>query len=147
MGLGQRTSGQCIYLHGTRTKLCTSALRSYIEIKERKINTPKMGSYEPIETFTTVASLYAAIVPRASVSRFNGVNVREGTITHLFYVRYDEDILFMGRGTLFIDFQGYGATKVRRFRLINTKVLDEANEWMVIEAAERGDASLGATEC
>lgn len=147
MGIGRRKSGSCIYLYGTKQKLCTSALRNYIQIKQRRINSPKLGSLEPLETFNTVASLYSAMIPRQATARFNGVNVEEGTTTHLFYVRYDDDLFWLDRNSLFIDYEGYGATKTRRFKLLSIQVLDEANEWMVINASARGDASLEATEC
>jgi len=147
MGIGRATRGSCIYLYGTKQKLCTSALTHYIEIKQRKINTPKLGSLDPIESFTTVASMYAAMVARQPTSRFNGVNIKDGTLTHVFYIRYDDSLFWLDTGSFFIDFKGYGTTKTRRFRLLAIKPLDENNEWMLIQASERGDSLLEANEC
>ena len=147
MGIGRKVDGSCIYLYGTKQKLCTSALRHFIELKQRRINTPKLGSLEPIETFTTVASMYSAMVARQPTSRFNGVNIKEGTLTHVFYIRYDDSLFWLDTGSLFIDFAGYGTSRTRRFKLLAIKALDEDNQWMLIQASERGDNSLRATEC
>lgn len=147
MGLSKRTVGSCIYLEGTTQKLCTSALKHYIQVKQRRINTPKLGSLEPIETFTTIASMYSAMIARAPSARFNGVNIKEGTLTHFFYTRYDDTLFWLDRGSLFVEFTGYGSSKTRRFKLLAIKVLDEANEWMLLQCSERGDAALEATVC
>jgi hypothetical protein len=147
MSIAKRKSGACIYLYGTKQILCASALRHYISIKRRTINSVKLGRLEPLETFTEVVGAWSGMVARDFTSRFNGVNIREGTITHVFYMHYDDDLYWMDKNTLFIDYQPYGNSKVRRFKLLSIKILDEGGEWMALQASERGDASLGATEC
>lgn len=116
------------------TKLCIGDLNSLIQIQERRLpQITDVEDSEPSFIFTTILSTWSAVETVRGTSRFSNVNI-EGLTTHLFWIRYNPNLSIPENGNTFVLF------KSRYFRIIRVTNSNEQDEWLMIEASDRGDA-------
>lgn len=114
-------------------KLCIGDLNSLIQIQERRLpEITDIDDPEPSFVFTTILSTWSAVETIRGTSRFSNVNIEDST-THLFWIRYNPNLSIPENGNTFILFKG------RYFRIIRVTNSNEQDEWVMIEASDRGD--------
>lgn len=120
-------------------KICTGDLKHKITIQTRQLGGVSVGTYTPQETFTTLASPWAGIETPNGRSRFLGTNINEKT-THVFIVRYQSTIAELEVHNNFILYDS------RRFKILSVTNTNEDNNFLAIEATERGDDDKDASD-
>jgi len=94
----------------------------------------------PVMGFSDKASAWAGVETPNGKSKFLGVNTNEDT-THVFVVRYQSALSDIEVQNNFVLFNS------RRFRILSVVNMNEYNEFLAIEATERGvdtkDANSG----
>jgi SPP1 family predicted phage head-tail adaptor len=123
-----------------KPEICTADLRHRVALQTRSLGA-SFTDNEPIETFATIDTIWAAIeTPTGSGSRrFSGVALDDNT-THIFWVRYNTSLPFPEDGNHFFLYRD------QRYRIIRVANDMEQNEFYVIQCSNRGiDTKAGAS--
>jgi len=133
----------CKKITVTRSKVCIGDMGELIDIVERSIGPPAIGSIDPVTTFTTILQPWAAVKSISLSSglprRFDGINI-EDTPTHEIYINYDATIWPLDSDNVFIKFDN------RNFRIVGVDDMDEQKLTIRILVTERGVESLAGSE-
>lgn len=136
---------KCVTKNFARTKICRGDFRNKIQIRKREQGTLAFDEIEPLETFSLIASPFAAIETVAGVARFAGINIDERA-THIFNIVYTSFLFStisldnLEQGNYFVRFKG------RNYRILKLTNINEDNKYIAIQTTERGAESLEASK-
>jgi len=117
---------------GNNRAVCIGSMDRLISLKTRVIQTPDGSSVDYSESFSTLASEWAAV---KSLSRgpifLDGTNIAKQA-THIFMIRYRSDV----DAEIWIDLDSV------YYDVLNVEDLDEKNEFLFLYAVKRGGTSI-----
>ena len=121
---------KCVRKRFKKQLLCAGDLDKFIVIQERAITPVAPGTLEPVETFTTIKSVWAAVENDNKILKtFDGVNIGGNLITeqvsHAWFIYFDPD-LNLETGNNFIFYDG------KRYKIIGTINPGEDNNFLTV---------------
>ncbi len=126
---------KCVRIRRKKRKVCIGDLTDEIILQNRNITPPPFGSADFDESFTTIATVFAAINTVSGKTFFDGVN-SDINITHEIYIMFDATVT----AETWIEF------KNRRIDILRVENLEERDEWLKLICTERGPNTLNATK-
>jgi len=130
---------KCSYQRVKKKVLCVSDVNKQILIKSRVQNTPKIGEVESSENFETYGRPYSAVKTLRGTQRFDSINIDEKA-THLFYIYWADKYENLEVNNYFIEY------KDKYYDILEIDVHNENREFLIIQATERGDKTLEASQ-
>ncbi len=133
---------KCVNTRIALKRLCTEDLRHTITICKREQEPVKAGETGVnTELFTALMKkVPAGIKSLRGVPNWQKVNIDEAA-THLFFIKWTRGI-----EKLNIDLNKFISRGGKYYRVLKTHNQDEDNQYIIIEATERGDKELNAAK-
>lgn len=126
----------CKYIRDKKRRICTGDLNRKIKIQVRALETPEEDGVDFSETFIDHKTVWAMLKTTRGSQLFDGVAL-ENPYTHEFYIRYICNV----------SFENWVEYCQDKYDIVDTEVLDERNEFIVLRCKKRGskgnDANLG----
>lgn len=111
-----------------------------ISVLDRDLQESGFDDPQPVEVFTEIGTPQAIVKTLKNGSTlFDSVQIVDGA-THFFCILYDAIYSSVEFQNSFIDL------KTKRYKVLAVTNIDEKDEVLVIQATERGDSSLEATQ-
>lgn len=123
----------------SRERICAGNLDKFVRVEARTLAAAAIGSSNPQASFSLVKEVWCAVETIRGTRRYQGVHVREDA-THLFFARYDADLLGLETGDNFLRLDS------RLFKLLEVTIHAEDRHYLIVQCTERGDETRDAAE-
>lgn len=115
----------------SKRKVCIGDLKHKIKIDVRSLTAPNDIDYS--QEFVSFVEVWAGIKTTKGAEIFDGVNT-VGVSTHQFFIRYIDNVSTDNM----IEYDS------KKYRILRVQEMDESKDFILIQAAIRGDKSFEA---